>query len=67
MSRHRLRLLNDHEAITSAVRLVEHRIMDLKALLDATLGAHVDLVSRGIRSQLKPRITAGARRVARRE
>ena len=41
------------------------RFMDLKALLEDTLGAHVDLVTRAaLRSQLKPRIEAEARRVA---
>ena len=41
------------------------RFMDLKALLEDTLDAHVDLVSRAARrSQLKPRIEAEARRVA---
>jgi predicted nucleotidyltransferase len=41
------------------------RFMDLKALLEDTLGAHVDLVTRAaLRSQLKPRIDAEARRVA---
>lgn len=41
------------------------RFMDLKALLEDTLGAQVDLVTRAaLRSQLKPRIEAEARRVA---
>jgi predicted nucleotidyltransferase len=41
------------------------RFMDLEALLEDTLGAHVDLVTRAaLRSQLKPRIEAEARRVA---
>jgi predicted nucleotidyltransferase len=39
--------------------------MDLEALLEDTLGARVDLVTRAaLRSQLKPRIEAEARRVA---
>lgn len=41
------------------------RFMDLKALLEDTLGARVDLVTRAaLRSQLKPRIESEARRVA---
>ncbi|MCC6162699.1 MAG: nucleotidyltransferase family protein [Acidobacteria bacterium] len=41
------------------------RFMDLKALLEDTLGTHVDLVTRAaLRSQLRPRIEAEARRVA---
>ena len=41
------------------------RFMDLKALLEDTLGAQVDLVTRAaLRSQLRPRIEAEARRVA---
>lgn len=41
------------------------RFMDLKALLEDTLGAHIDLVTRAaLRSQLKPRTEAEARRVA---
>jgi predicted nucleotidyltransferase len=41
------------------------RFMDLKALLEDTLSARVDLVTRAaLRSQLKPRIEAEARRVA---
>ena len=41
------------------------RFMDLKALLEDTLAARVDLVTRAaLRSQLKPRIEAEARRVA---
>jgi predicted nucleotidyltransferase len=41
------------------------RFMDLKALLEDTLGAHVDLVTRAaLRPQLQPRIDAEARRVA---
>ena len=41
------------------------RFMDLKALLEDTLGTQVDLVTRAaLRSQLKPRIEAEARRVA---
>ena len=41
------------------------RFIDLKLLLEDTLGARVDLVARAaLRSQLKPRIEAEARRVA---
>ena len=41
------------------------RFMDLKALLEDTLGAQVDLVTRAaLRSQLKHRIEVEARRVA---
>jgi len=41
------------------------QFMDLKALLEDTLGAHVDLVTRAaVRAQLRPRIEAEARRVA---
>jgi predicted nucleotidyltransferase len=41
------------------------RLMDLKALLEDTLGAPVDPVTRAaLRTQLKPRIEAEARRVA---
>ncbi|WP_396627480.1 nucleotidyltransferase family protein [Luteitalea sp.] len=41
------------------------RFMDLKALLEDTLSARVDLVTRAaLRSQLQPRIEAEARRVA---
>ncbi len=41
------------------------RFMDLKALLEDTLGAPVDLVTRAaLRTQLKSRIEAEARRVA---
>ena len=41
------------------------QFMDLKALLEDTLGAHVDLVTRAaLRPQLKPRIETEARRIA---
>jgi predicted nucleotidyltransferase len=41
------------------------RFMDLKALLEDTLGTRVDLVTRAaLRSRVKPRIEAEARRVA---
>lgn len=41
------------------------RFMDLKALLEDTLHTRVDLVTRtALRSRLKPRIEAEARRVA---
>jgi uncharacterized protein len=41
------------------------RFMDLKALLEDTLGARVELVTRAaLRSRLKPRIEAEARRIA---
>jgi len=41
------------------------RFMDLKALLEDTLGGRVDLVTRAaLRAPLKPRIEAEARRVA---
>jgi predicted nucleotidyltransferase len=41
------------------------RFMDLKALLEDTPGTRVDLVTRAaLRSRLKPRIEAEARRVA---
>lgn len=41
------------------------RFMDLKALLEDTLGVRVDLVTRAaLRAPLKPRIEAEARRVS---
>jgi hypothetical protein len=41
------------------------RFMDLKALLEDTIGARVDLVTRGaLRRRLRPQIEAEARRVA---
>jgi hypothetical protein len=41
------------------------RFMDLKFLLEDTLGAHVDLVTRAaLRDRIRPRIESEARRVA---
>ena len=41
------------------------RFMDLKFLLEDTLGARVDLVTRGaLRATIRPRVAAEAQRVA---